>query len=341
MKKLLSVVVPAYNVEAYLAGCLESLLNTEEREKTEILVIDDGSKDTTGNIADRFQTLYPSVVRVIHKENGGHGSTINAGIREASGKYFRVLDSDDCVDSKAYDSYLKKIVDIDCDLVATPFTCVWYEKEENAAGETIVKEKKRQIEGAEDLTEGKQYSFSEVAKKLFVRMHEWTIKTSILKEQKISLTEHSFYVDMQFVLFPVPWIQTLCILPENVYRYRLGMESQSVSVNNMQKNREQHRNVLSSLVDFYKERKAGKDTEAVLAYLAAGIAKMQADEVQIALSMPIGKEAKRQLVAQERYLKEECPAAYRANEKFSIQLLRKSRYLLYPVAAWIWKMVKR
>ena len=122
MKKLLSVVVPAYNVEAYLAGCLESLLNTEEREKTEILVIDDGSKDTTGNIADRFQTLYPSVVRVIHKENGGHGSTINAGIREASGQYFRVLDSDDCVDSEAYDSYLKKLVDIDCDLVATPFT---------------------------------------------------------------------------------------------------------------------------------------------------------------------------------------------------------------------------
>jgi len=335
MEKLLSVVVPAYNVEQYLQSCLDSLLDTKEREKTEILVVDDGSKDTTWNIAVTYQEKYPSIVRAIHKENGGHGSTINVGIREATGKYFRVLDSDDSVDSNAYDSYLKKLAQTDCDLVATPFTCVWYK------GNTVVKEKERCIEGAEQLEKGITYSFKDVADKLFVRMHEWTIKTEILKEHHIALTEHSFYVDMQYVLFPVPWIKTICVFTDNVYRYRLGMEGQSVSVKNMQKNREQHKNVLCSLVHFYTERKAAEDVEAVLAYLANGIAKMQADEVQIALSMPIGKEAKEQLTAQERYLKEECLAAYEANGKMSIKLLRWSRYGLYKVAAVMWRVVKK
>lgn len=335
MEKLLSVVVPAYNVERYLQSCLDSLLDTEEREKTEILVVDDGSRDATRSIAETYEKKHPAIVRAIHKENGGHGSTINIGIREATGKYFRVLDSDDCVDSKAYDSYLKKLEHTDCDLVATPFTCVWYKED------AVVKEKKRQIEGASDLEEGKVYFFPEVAKQLFVRMHEWTIRTALLKENNITLTEHSFYVDMQYVLFPVPWIKTICVFTDNVYRYRLGMENQSVSIKNMQKNREQHRKVLCSLVDFYKERKAAGAAEAVLSYLASGIAKMQADEVQIALSLPIGKLAREQLMAQEKYLKEECPAAYGANGKRSIKLLRWSRYGLYPVAAWMWRVVKR
>jgi len=335
MEKLLSVVVPAYNVEQYLQSCLDSLLQTEEREKTEILVVDDGSKDATWSIAENYQNKYPSIVRAIHKENGGHGSTINVGIKEAKGKFFRVLDSDDTVNSKAYDSYLKKLEQADCDLVATPFTCVWYKDE------TIVKEKIRQIEGASDLEEGKIYSFPEVAEKLFVRMHEWTIRTEILKEHQIALTEHSFYVDMQYVLFPVPWIKTVCMFTENVYRYRLGMEGQSVSVRNMQKNREQHKNVLCSLVDFYKSREEAGDKASMLAYLAGGIAKMQADEVQIALSMPIGKAAKKQLMAQERYLKENCLAAYEANQKKSITVLRLSKYLIYPVVAIAWRIIKK
>jgi len=180
-----------------------------------------------------------------------------------------------------------------------------------------------------------------VAEKLFVRMHEWTIRTEILKEHQIKLTEHSFYVDMQYVLFPVPWIKTVCVLTENVYRYRLGMEGQSVSVRNMQKNREQHKNVLCSLVDFYREREAAGDAAPVLAYLAGGIAKMQADEVQIALSMPVGKTAKEQLLTQEKYLKEQCPAAYRENKKFSIKLLRISRYALYSIAAVMWRVMKK
>ena len=105
MQKLLTVVIPAYNTENYLEQCLNSLLQTKYRKETEIIVVDDGSTDSTGKIADRIAQQYPDIMNVIHKENGGHGSTINVGIQRAKGTYFKVLDSDDWFDIEAYDAF--------------------------------------------------------------------------------------------------------------------------------------------------------------------------------------------------------------------------------------------
>lgn len=339
-QKLLSVVIPAYNVERYLEGCLSSMLVTRQAEKTELIVVDDGSRDGTAAMADAYAEKYPETVKVIHKENGGHGSAVNAGIAAAQGFYFKVVDGDDSVEPEEYDRYLTALLkkaEEHCDLIATPFTCVWYD----AGTEEVRKTERRNIEGTENLPEEKVLSFETVADLLHIRMHEWTIRTEILKEHDIRLSEHSFYVDMQYILYPVPWIRTVCILSCPVYRYRLGSESQSVSVKSMQKNRAQHREVLRSLVRFYREREAAGDDSDVLFYLARGIAKMEANQVQIALGMKIGKTAKEELVSAEDELKEICPAAYQANEKKSIELLRKSRYTLYPAAAVLWRMVKR
>ena len=334
MKKLLTVVIPAYNAEPFLERCLDSMLKTEYRNDTELLVVNDGSKDKTGEIAECYARQYPDIVFVIHKENGGHGSGINTGIKTATGKYFKVVDSDDWVEPENYHYFLQKLQEVDCDLIATPFTCV-FQKD----GQTI-REQMRDIEGRKELESDKVLDFRTYANKLHVRMHQWTIRTEILKEHTIALTEHSFYVDMQYILYPIPWINTFCIMEESVYCYRLGDEEQSVAVKSMKKNRGQHRNVLRTLVAFYRERQAAGDADYVLAYLAKGIAKMQANEVQVALSLPIGKEAKAQLIEQERYLKNECPSAYEANEKISIRLLRWSGYGLYRVAAWMWRAVK-
>lgn len=335
MKKLLTVVIPAYNAESFLERCLDSMLKTEYRNVTQLLVVNDGSKDRTGEIAERYASQYSDIVTVIHKENGGHGSGINTGIKNATGKYFKVVDSDDWVEPENYHCFLQKLQEVDCDLIATPFTCVY-----QMDGQTIRKQV-RDIEGRKELNSGKILDFRTYADKLHVRMHQWTIRTEILKEHNITLTEHSFYVDMQYILYPVPWINTFCIMDESVYCYRLGDEGQSVAVKNMQKNREQHKNVLCSMVDFYREREAAGDVASVLAYLAGGIAKMQADEVQIVLSMPVEKTAKEQLLTQEKYLKEQCPAAYQGNKKLSIKLLRISRYALYPVAAVMWRVMKK
>ena len=96
--KLLTVTVPCYNSQDYMEKCIESLLRGGER--VEIIIIDDGSKDNTGAIGDRYAAEYPEMVKVIHQENGGHGAGINAGLKAATGKYFKVVDSDDevCAD---------------------------------------------------------------------------------------------------------------------------------------------------------------------------------------------------------------------------------------------------
>lgn len=330
MEKILSVIVPSYNVEQFLPHCLDSLLQTEQKEMTEILIIDDGSKDSTGAIADEYAEKYPGVVTAVHKENGGHGSTINVGISKASGKFFKVLDSDDAVDSEAYALFLDKIKTLDCDLIVTPFTRVWTDKTQT-----------KRVEGTENLPMEQLLPFEKEVYRLFVKMHEWTIRTEILKSHNIHLTEKSFYVDMQYIIFPIPWVKTLCILPMPVYQYRLGGEGQSVSIKNMQKNRQQHFNVFQSLIAFYKERTLAGDQSVVLDYIARGIAKMEENQVQIALSLPIGKQAKEELLLSETMVRKECPAAYAANVKRSITWLRRSKYLLYPVAAAVWRIVKR
>ncbi|MDE7298103.1 MAG: glycosyltransferase family 2 protein [Lachnospiraceae bacterium] len=393
MNRLLTITIPAYNSEKYLARCLNSLLSCEACRETELLVIDDGSTDGTGRIADAYARRYPEIVRVIHKENGGHGSGINAGIAAAQGKYFRVVDSDDAVDPAAYREYLRRLKDIASDLIATPFVCVTEERSraakklvEKSAGVaeggrrfkksrlqymnreengSEPKERKsgrkavwrslkrnsgkqkcceiaymREIEGAAGLPRGEAFLFEAAARRLHVRMHEMTIRTSILKEHSIRMSEHSFYVDMQYISFPIPWIRTCCILDLPVYRYRLGSEGQSVSAGNMQKNRGQHQEVLRSLVRFYKERERAGDSGARLAYLARSIAKMQANQVQTILSLPVGRAAKRELCQAERWLRRECPAAYAANEKKSLRVLRGSGYALYPVAAAVWRIMK-
>lgn len=341
MEKILTVVVPTYNTEHFLTNCLDSLINCDMAEQTEIIIVNDGSKDRSGIVAEKYAISYPNIIKIVHKKNGGHGSAINTGIDLATGRYFKVVDSDDMVDSFAYDKYLRSLENLDCDLVATPFTCVWFQNDMEMRKQKIVKQQKRKIEGADKFTEGRYYSFEEVANRIHIRMHEWTIRTAILKEHHIRLMENSFYVDMQYILYPVPWIQNICILSDNVYRYRLGIENQSVSIKNMQKNREQHWNVLCTLILFYKERAIVGDKKEILTYLAKGIAKMQANEIQTILSLPFSKETRQELLIHERYLKKECLAAYYANQKFSVWLLRWSNYLLYPMATLMWKITRK
>ena len=121
LEKLLTVVIPAYNAQKFLGKCLDSLLRAGQYKEMELLVVDDGSADKTAEIAKSYEQHYKGIVRVLSKENGGHGSAINLGIREARGKYFRVVDSDDTVNPLAYRAFLKELKGIDSDLVITPF----------------------------------------------------------------------------------------------------------------------------------------------------------------------------------------------------------------------------
>ena len=105
--KLLSIAIPSYNSENYMRNCIESLL--PGGEEVEIIIVNDGSKDGTAAIADEYAEKYPTIVKAIHQENGGHGEAVNAGLRAATGLYYKVVDSDDWVNEEAYLKILKKL----------------------------------------------------------------------------------------------------------------------------------------------------------------------------------------------------------------------------------------
>ena len=102
--KLLSFTVPCYNSAAYMRRCIDSILIGGE--EIEIIIVNDGSKDESARIAEEYAEAYPSIVKVIHQENGGHGSAVNTGIEAATGLYFKVVDSDDRVDAESYQKIL-------------------------------------------------------------------------------------------------------------------------------------------------------------------------------------------------------------------------------------------
>ena len=108
--KLLSIAIPCYNSQDYMRNCVESLL--PGGDEVEIIIVDDGSKDDTAVIADEYAAKYPGIVKAVHQENGGHGEAVNAGLRNATGLYFKVVDSDDWVNPSAYKAILKKLAEL-------------------------------------------------------------------------------------------------------------------------------------------------------------------------------------------------------------------------------------
>ena len=118
--KVLSIIIPMYNTELYVERCLDSILYNESIvEFLDVIVVDDGSNDDSLSIAKEYQKLYPDSITVVKKENGGHGSAVNAGIKRATGKYVRVVDSDDWVDINNFSSYVRRLKDEDADIVVT------------------------------------------------------------------------------------------------------------------------------------------------------------------------------------------------------------------------------
>lgn len=105
--KYITFAVPCYNSENYMRRCVDSLLIGGK--DVEIILIDDGSSDRTAQIADEYEIEYPDIVRVVHKENGGHGSGVNKGLELANGIYYKVVDSDDWFDKESYQKLLVKL----------------------------------------------------------------------------------------------------------------------------------------------------------------------------------------------------------------------------------------
>lgn len=253
MNKILTVVIPAYNVEKYLDNTLFSFVDESILSDIEILVVDDGSKDRTAEIGNRYAQKYPQTFRVISKENGGHGSTINVGIREANGRYFKVVDGDDWVNTDGFVQLIQRLKSCNSDFVFTNYSKYYddVQKEEKVA--------------YGHLEADKEYLFSEVCNQEVLQMHALTIKTSILQKNRITLDENCFYVDAEYVVFPVPYVHTVTFFDCYVYMYRLALDTQSVSILGFQKHINDHLRVCYRVLEFAKDYKASET--AVPAYV--------------------------------------------------------------------------
>ncbi len=246
--KLLSVTVPSYNSEAYMRKCIDSLL--VGGEDVEILIVDDGSTDATGAIADEYEAEYPSIVKAIHKENGGHGSAVNAGLEHASGVYFKVVDSDDWVKESAYHKILEVLRDLTAgdstlDMLISNFV---YEKE----GE--VKHKVMKYRHA--LPQDRIFTWNEVKhfhKGQYILMHSVIFRTRLLKECGLKLPDNTFYVDNIFVFEPLIYVRNMYYLDVNFYRYYIGREGQSVNEEIMISRVDQQIKVNKMMVDYLSE----------------------------------------------------------------------------------------
>ncbi|MDO5336591.1 MAG: glycosyltransferase [Eubacteriales bacterium] len=222
--KILSIAVPCYNSEAYMENCVNSLL--EGREDVEILIVDDGSKDRTAEIADAYAEKYPTIVRAIHQENGGHGEAVNTGIQNATGLYFKVVDSDDWVNKEAYIQILDALKELvrgpkNVDLFISNFV---YEKQGAR--------RKKVMQYRHSFPVGEIFSWEQIGlmpKGKYLLMHSMIYRTKLLHDCGLKLPKHTFYVDNLFAFEPLPMVETLYYLDVNFYRYFIGRDDQSVN----------------------------------------------------------------------------------------------------------------
>lgn len=244
--KLISFTVPCYNSAAYMGKCIDSLL--VGGDSVEIIIVDDGSSDDTGAIADGYRERYPDIVKVIHQQNGGHGSGINAGFAASEGLYFKVVDSDDWVDETAYRTVLETVRkhELEGDLPDMYITNFVYSRVHDGRYHTSKYTDKLKPNVMCDFSDMKPFKYSRM-----LLMHALMYKRDMYAASDTVLPEHTFYVDNIFAYAPLPYVEKLYYIDVDFYRYFIGRVDQSVSQKNMFARYEQQIRVMKIMADRY------------------------------------------------------------------------------------------
>ena len=243
--KLLSIAIPCYNSEGYMRNCIESLL--PGGDEVEILIVDDGStKDNTAQIADEYEARYPGICKAIHQENGGHGEGVNQGIRNATGLYYKVVDSDDWLDEAALRTVLAKLNTLTArgtapDLMICNYV---YEHVEDNTSHTV--------RYTNVFPQNRLFSWTHVGHfrpDQNLLMHSVMYRTQVLRDCGMVLPKHTFYVDNIFVYQPLPFVKSMYYMDLDLYRYFIGRADQSVNESVMVKRVDQQLRVTRHMID--------------------------------------------------------------------------------------------
>jgi len=222
--KLLTVAIPCYNSAEYMNQAIETLLSGGE--ELDIIIVNDGSVDDTQVIAERYAAKYPSIIRVIKQENGGHGEAVNTGLANAKGLYFKVVDSDDWVNENA----LKQVMEVLKSLIADGNSPDMFLA--NYVYEKVSLNKKKVINYRSALPRDRIFTWDDIMyfkQSQNILMHSAIYRTKLLRNCGLQLPKHTFYVDNIFVFQPLPYVKTLYYMDVNLYRYFIGREDQSVN----------------------------------------------------------------------------------------------------------------
>ena len=244
-QKLITFAVPCYNSAAYMRHCIETLLSAGEQ--AEIILVDDGStKDDTPAICDEYAAKYPTIVKTIHQENGGHGEGVNQGIRNATGLYYKVVDSDDWLDEAALRTVLAKLNTLTArgtahDLMICNYV---YEHVEDNTSHTV--------RYTNVFPQNRLFNWTHVGHfrpDQNLLMHSVMYRTQVLRDCGMVLPKHTFYVDNIFVYQPLPFVKSMYYMDLDLYRYFIGRADQSVNESVMVKRVDQQLRVTRHMID--------------------------------------------------------------------------------------------
>ena len=260
--KLLTFAVPCYNSQAYMEHCVETLL--EGGDDVEIILVDDGSKDDTGAIADRYAAQYPDIVRVVHQENGGHGEGVNQGLRRAQGLYYKVVDSDDWADVDALRKVIAKLREFSqMEQPVDMLVC-------NYVYEHVEDQTQKVMRYTNVFPQNRVFTWDEIGRfrpSQYLLMHSVIYRTQLLRDCDLELPKHTFYVDNIFVYQPLPYVKNIYYLDVDLYRYFIGRADQSVNEQVMVKRVDQQLRVTRIMIDSHNLRSVAAQHRRLSRYM--------------------------------------------------------------------------
>lgn len=302
--KLLSFAIPCYNSKDYMEHCIESIL--PGGDDVEIIIVDDGSKDETAAIADRYAAEYPDIVKAVHQENGGHGEAVNTGLKNATGKYFKVVDSDDWVDLESYKKILDKLREFEQENTQIDMLLANYVYEKEGA-------KRKKVMRQTGFPRNEIFTWSDIKhihKGHYILMHSVIYRTELLRSCGLELPKHTFYVDNIYVYKPLPYVRTMYYLDVDFYRYFIGRDDQSVNEQVMIRRIDQQIRVNKIMIDLYAKHESMLSCPQLKEYMLHYLETIQMVTSVLLMKMNTSEsEAMRDDLW--HYLEEKSPDAYK------------------------------
>lgn len=324
MNKILTISIAAYNVEKTIGKTLDSLLvgNNDDLNKLDIIIVNDGSKDSTSEVVMNYCTKYPDAIRLVNKQNGGYGSTINTSLEIAKGKYFKLLDGDDQYDTENLTSFLGFLSNTESDIVVSPFI-------EDNSGE-------RRIIDLHSTIKGFPIAIKDYHETDYYCMHEISVKTEVIKD-KIIISENAFYTDCEFTYNCLKYSNTVSKFGKPVYIYNLGVEGQSVSLLGFKKHYKEQLYVIEKICNDYETGLGHNRRNEVIENLI----KLYIND-SFSKCMMIGKETKNSLKEFDKKLQSMTKVIDPLSaEILKVRTLRKTNFVLYSFLCRLYQIKAR